>query len=285
MFSLKICECLEKKSSSLNIKLKSNRAMLDIETEKDLEFCALCKSPQISKKEAREIIRKAVKKTQIEKGFLTGDEVRTLRAQTGMSLREFGALLKIHYSKISAVENGYEIQTKVADQVIRIKSQECITKNHPSRKKLKKILAYLIHRNGNREVLLNTLLFYSDFWHFKKTHSSITQADYISFQDAPYPKDFHEILQDMIDSSKITPIKGHRFSVNEQLDMSEFNKEEISTIEELITLSTHGKDRKIFDLSQEEKGFIETPLYKTISYDYAKDIKIEELLDEIAETG
>jgi len=285
MFSLKICECSEKKRSSLKIKLKSNRAMLDIEPEKDLEFCALCKNPQISKKEARKIIRKAVKKTQIEKGFLIGQDIRNLRAQTGMTLRKFGALLNIHYSKISAVENGYEIQTKAADQVIRMKSQEYITKNHPSRKKLKKILTYLLQQTGNTRVLLNTLMFYIDFWHFKKTHSSITQADYIPLQDAPYPKSFHEIIQEMIDGGELTPIKEHRFKINKEADISEFTKEELATIDDLIALSAHKKGKNIFDLSQEEKGFIETPLYKTIPYEYAKDLKIEELLDEIAETG
>ena len=285
MFSLKICECSEKKCSSLNIKLKSNRAMLDIEPEKDLDFCAICKNPQISKKEAREIIRKSVKKAQIEKGFLIGEDIRNLRAQAGMTLREFGALLNIHYSKISAIENGYEIQTRVADQIIRMKAQEYITKNHPGRKKLKKTLAYILQQSGNTRVLLNTLMFYIDFWYFKKTHSSITKTHYIPFQDAPYPKSFHEIIQEMIDSGELTPIKGHRFKLNKEADISDFTKEELSTIDELIALSSHKKGKKIFELSQKEKGFIETPLYKTIPYEYAKDLKIEELLYEIAETG
>jgi len=259
--------------------------MLDIEHQEGVEFCDLCKNPQISKKKAQEIIRDAVKKTQRKKGFLTGPEIRGLRAQTGMCLREFGSFLKIHYSKISAVENGYEIQTKVADQVIRMKAQQYITQNHPSRKKLKKILAYVIHRTRNTGVLLSALLFYIDFWHFKKTHSSITETDYTSFQDAPYPKSFHEIIQEMIDTGELTPIHGHRFKLNKKADVRDFTSKELSTVDELITLSAHEKGRKIFELSQREKGFIETALYKTISYEYAKDLKIEELLDEIAETG
>ena len=90
----------------------------------------------------------------------------------------------------------------------------------------------------------------------------------------------------MIADGEITAIEGHRFRVNKTPDMSEFSVEEMESINDIIKLAKNDKGQKLFDLSHEERGFIETPLYETISYEkYAKDLKIEELLNEIAETG
>lgn len=296
MFSMKVCECQEEhgctlKNDAFIIKHSSGELEIlpkGIPGEYSLHvfgFCRKCKKPYLSKEKAKEFVRRAVEKKQKTLGFLTGEEVRELRDQTGMSVRTFGEFLKIHYATISGIENGNIIQTKTADQVIRTKTKEYITRNAPERKKLKKVFAYMIQTVGTSKLFLNKMMFYVDFWHFKKTDISLTGSNYTPLQYGPCPVGYQDILQEMIEDGEITPIGGHCFRVNKTPDMSEFSPEKMQSINDIVALAKNDKGKKLFDLSHEEKGFIETPLYEMIPYEYAKDLKIEELLNEIAETG
>ena len=248
-------------------------------------FCKCCKKPFISREVAKKLVRQALEEKQKDLGFLIGSEIRALREKTGLKGKEFAELVKIDNTTISGLENGYLLQTKMADQIIRMKSQEYIKQNDPSRKKLKAVFAYLMRHAETSKLFLNKMMFYVDFWNYKNWGKSITGADYIPLQYGPCPNDYQEILQEMINDHEITPIYGHCFTVNNPPDMSEFSAEELKTIDRVVALASTDKGKKLFDLSHEEKGFIETPLYETISYEYAKDLKIEELLNEIAETG
>ena len=296
MFSIKVCECKEDHGGTIK-----NEAFVIHCSNNELEilpkrtpgqysphlfgFCNNCNKPYLSKEKAKEFVRRAVEKRQKSLGFLTGVEVRKLRDQTGMTVRVFGEFLSIHYATISSVENGYSIQTKTADQVIRTKAEAYIKRNAPSRKKVKRVFAHMIQTVGTSKLFLNKMMFYVDFWNFKRLGKSLTGGNYTPLQYGPCPVDYHEILQEMIADGDITAIEGHRFRVNKTPDMSEFSVEEMESINDIIKLAKNDKGQKLFDLSHEERGFIETPLYETISYEYAKDLKIEELLNEITETG
>ena len=293
MFSMEICECKENHGVKFRTEpylLQGTYGTIEIfprgRDSLNFGFCKHCDKPYLSKEKAKEIVRDVLEKRQKEKGLLTGEELRELREQTGLTVREFGALTKINYGRISAIENGYVIQSKANDQVIRMKTKEFIKRNNPARKKLKRVFAKLMQQVDTSKLFLNKIMFYVDFWNFKKTDKSITGGEYIPLQYGPCPKDYDEILQEMIDDGEITPIKGYSFNVNKEPDMSEFSKEEMETINEIISLAKHDKGQELFELSHKEKGFMETPSYETIPYEYAKDLKIDyELLEEIKKTG
>lgn len=290
MFSIKVCECNNNHGDTVkkeDITIRESYGVVETTPNSyGLKFCAHCDKALTSKERAREIIRGLVETKQRSLGFLTSSEVRGLRAQTEMSVRTFGEFVKVNYATISAIENGYAIQNKTSDQVIRTKAEAYIKRNAPERKKVKKIFSHMIQTVGTSKLFLNKMMFYVDFWNFKRSGKSLTGGNYTPLQYGPCPVDYHEILQEMIADGDITAIEGHRFRVNKTPDMSEFSVEEMESINDIIKLAKNDKGQKLFDLSHEERGFIETPLYETISYEkYAKDLKIEELLNEITETG
>ena len=150
---------------------------------------------------------------------------------------------------------------------------------NPQRKRLKQVFLRLIEKVDTSKIFLNKIMFYVDFWHYTKFHKSITGTNYIPLQYGPCPEHYHEILKEMIDGSLISCEADHCFKVNLSPDLRGFTQDEIQTIDEIIALAQTDRGKKLFDLSHQEKGFLETPLYQPISYEiYARDLKIENLI-------
>lgn len=288
MLSIKICECLENHGIDLKkkiIEIKTNRGNLFINPLEETEstpkfgFCKHCHLPYLSKDLAKTILHNAVKKKQKELGCLTGDEIKQMRKKMGLSLRAFGEFLQIPYTNICHWETYNLIQDRATDQYIRIKYSQYLNSQHPQRKRLKKVFMVVIQNVDTSKIFLNKILFYIDFWHFRKFSKSITGTNYIPLQYGPCPENYHEILKEMIDERLIYSEKGHRFRLNVAPNMMEFNADEIQTIDEVTEIAKTDKGKKLFDLSHEEAGFLETPLYQTISYEkYSIFLRIEELL-------
>ena len=216
-------------------------------------------------------------------GFLTGDEIRERRTKMNMTLRELGAFLKIDYRNISKMENGRIVQSRGNDLIIRIKTQEFLDYNAPERKRTKKVFLHMIQNAGKGKLFLGQMLFYVDFWNFKKFGKSLTGIKYTSVQHAPCPLEYDVLLQEMIADGEITAIQGHKFKANKTPDMNEFAVGEMDIINEIVKLAKGDKGEKLYNFSKEEKGFLSTSLGETISYEkFAKDLKIEQLINEIA---
>ena len=283
MFLLEICNCPEdygeKKTDKNYLAYHTNRnAKNPIEVSHRItnsRICTYCNLPKITKDQAEEAVRKAIKEKQREQKLLNGDEIRVLRNKMGMTVRAFGEFLGISFNYLSAVENFRWIQSKGNDQIIRIKTAEFIKKSDPKRRKLKSIFSKMMQEVGTSKLFLNKMMFYIDFKHFKKFGKSITGSDYVAMQYGPCPKDFYAILQEMIEDGNIIPIEEHCFKVKKSPDMSGFSDKELETIDKIINLCREDGGRALYDLSHKEKGFLETPLMEEIPYEYAKDLQIE----------
>ena len=195
MFSIKVCDCKNKPVDTVkkeDITIRESYGVVEtIPNLYGLEFCAHCNKALTSKDRAREIIRGIVETKQRSLGFLTGSELRELRNKMGMTLREFGAFLNIDFRNLSSIENGRLIQSRSNDQLIRLKSKEYLTHNAPQRKKIKKVFAHMIQTVGTSKLFLNKMMFYVDFWNFKKLGKSLTGGNYTPLQYGPCPVDYH----------------------------------------------------------------------------------------------
>ncbi len=294
MLYLKICDCKENHKTVLKsekIKIRTSMGDIFIDPLKDdflsshvkFGFCRECSKAAVSKEVARKIVKSAVEEKQKELGILTGDDIRAIRTEMKMSYGKMGKFLQIPYSNIAHWEAGTLIQDRAIDQLIRIRTDEYLKKQLPSRKKLKSIFSHMIQQVDTSKMFLNKMAFYVDFWNLKRLGKSITESTYVPLQYGPCPDNYHEILKEMIDEGLVTPIEGHRFKVNIDPDMSDFTSDEMQTIDDVVKVAQTDKGKKLFDKSHKERGFKETPLYQPIHPDYAKDLKIEELLDEINE--
>ena len=131
---------------------------------------------------------------------------------------------------------------------------------------------------------LNKLLFYSDFYHFKKTCFSISGARYKAIQMGPVPKNFGGIFDYAVDHNYInidivefeSGNVGEKFVPNGQksFDRSLFIDSEIAALEEIATRFKRDSAKEIIDKSHKETAWkANVDGYREINYRYGFDLQ------------
>jgi uncharacterized phage-associated protein/DNA-binding transcriptional regulator YiaG len=130
---------------------------------------------------------------------------------------------------------------------------------------------------------LNKLLFYTDFYHFKKTGFSISGAIYRAIQYGPVPNDYDTLYQEVIKKEKIECVVSEEGDFtseqflpikNKTFDAALFTEQEIQTLNEISQKFKSFTAKKIKDISHEETAWIENEKNKgLISFDYAFELK------------
>jgi len=154
----------------------------------------------------------------------------------------------------------------------------------PDFDKFVNVTLYLINKVNPFMVKLNKLLFYTDFYHFKKTGFSITGTQYFAHQYGPVPENF-DILFGILQEENIlsqeyvdfdyTDDGATRYIGNTKFDKEIFGEEELKTLEEVIKKLGKKSTSEIKDLSHAEIAWIHNQHDKEfISYmDYAFSLK------------
>ncbi|MDZ5474181.1 DUF4065 domain-containing protein [Bacillus sp. 31A1R] len=118
---------------------------------------------------------------------------------------------------------------------------------------------------------LNKLLFYSDYYFYKKNNISITGIRYVRESFGPVPERFNTIFEsipiiELVEDeygNYVRGIKEANYSLtNEELDILEFVYQKFKKT----------NARKISDFSHMERCWLETPQKAFISYNFAHDL-------------
>jgi hypothetical protein len=147
--------------------------------------------------------------------------------------------------------------------------------------KLNNAILYMC-MDGVLKTVLNKLLFYSDFKHFKVHAVSITGSRYVRIKFGPAPDNWRSYLSFLMEDGALDveeifydeDVTGEKLISARKPDLSIFSEEELMT---LASVKKHFKGwtaKKITDHSHEEKGYMETPNSQPISYAYAEELKI-----------
>jgi putative zinc finger/helix-turn-helix YgiT family protein len=153
----------------------------------------------------------------------------------------------------------------------------------PDYDKFANVSVYFIDKVKPFMVKLNKLLFYADFYHFKRTGFSITGTQYLAFQHGPVP-DNYDILFGILSQENILGQEyvefefsdgATRFFSNIKFNSEIFDKEELETLDEVHKKLGKVKTTDIKDLSHDEIGWIHNHNDKEIiSYmEYAFSLK------------
>lgn len=136
-------------------------------------------------------------------------------------------------------------------------------------------------KGGEIKTKLNKLLFYADFIHFKEYTISITGSQYarIPFGPASNGYDFYYailISQDAIEIEEMyyPDFTGEKFIAKREPDLNIFSASELRI---LASVKEHFKDYNASDISKyshQEKGYQDTQIGETISYDYAQYLRL-----------
>jgi len=137
-------------------------------------------------------------------------------------------------------------------------------------------------KDGVFKTVLNKLLFYADFKHFKAYATSITGARYAKIPFGPAPDKWQYYFNFLIDEGALLEdeifydenVSGDKYKSNQTSDLNIFAEEELITLAS-IKKHFHGwTAKRISDFSHNEKGYNETPEGKFISYSYAKELQL-----------
>lgn len=137
-------------------------------------------------------------------------------------------------------------------------------------------------KGGTLTTKLNKLLFYADFWHFKRYTVSITGARYAHIPYGPAPDDFriyysNLIKQRAIDINEVEypEFVGEEMVAVQEPDLNVFKESELRV---LASVKEHFKEytaSMISSISHKEKGYENTVQGELISYKYAGNLSLE----------
>lgn len=132
------------------------------------------------------------------------------------------------------------------------------------------------------KTVLNKLLFYADFKHFKEYTVSITGSRYACIPYGPAPDNWNHYLALLIEEGALrveevyypNDVIGERLVAEERPDLALFSDTELKILASIKEYFKGWSAKKISDFSHDEKGYLETPNSRLISYTYAKDLQI-----------
>ena len=150
----------------------------------------------------------------------------------------------------------------------------------PNLRRMIEMIVYFTEKCKPWKTKLNKLLFYADFTHYKKTGFSISGAEYMAIQMGPVPLNFGSIFEyaAMRDDITITYQEFQNGGIGElftphprhAFDASLFDKEELASMERIMSRFKNSSTGDIIKLSHEELAWSENVTEKKkISYDFA----------------
>lgn len=147
--------------------------------------------------------------------------------------------------------------------------------------KIKNVILYLASETIPKTKLLKEM-FYSDFYNYKNTTTSITGLEYVKLPFGPVPDDFDTIInllykENLIDY-KIKYINDesecHLIKSKKEFDKDIFDSEELEVLSKIKTYFKSYTTKEIVEKSHQEKAYLKTSKNKKIDYEYAFDIEL-----------
>ncbi len=143
------------------------------------------------------------------------------------------------------------------------------------------LILHYAHAEIYKMALLK-LLFYIDFYHFKKNAKSITGWPYARLPYGPVPEDFRRLLYqgeelglfhaepDEMEMGEV--YKLPEGFLPEQIE-AHFSENELETIREVVGKLGRYTASSLANISHQEKAWIDTEHAKLISYEFAAELK------------
>ncbi|MBN1843083.1 MAG: DUF4065 domain-containing protein [Deltaproteobacteria bacterium] len=137
-------------------------------------------------------------------------------------------------------------------------------------------------RGGTLKTVINKLLFYADFKHFKEYTTCITGAQYIHLDYGPVPEHYEIYLGKLANEGAIEineiyyseDVVGQKYTTIEEPLLTIFSDKELITLAKVKDYFKGFSATAIKKFSHEERGYEETSYRQPISYEYASFLKI-----------
>jgi putative zinc finger/helix-turn-helix YgiT family protein len=281
-------EKFEKKRLRFNPEIKDQQ----VDVVVPCYVCTSCSTPFMNTAQMNLLRRATADRYRQLNGLLTSEQIIRYRESLGMSQTGFARYLNVGEASIKRWET-YFIQDASQDEHIRLKCDEAYAETnylnvHWKRQEpdifsgnkklsfelLKNVALYLVSKTKETIIYLNKLHFYIDFYHFKKYGRSITGVRYVPLKYGPCPDQYKVIYDNLVNSGVLTLSGEYKYQAVVKPDLSLFDDKEKETLDYVYKLYKDYGGKALFELSHQEKAYVDTPECTFISYEYAKDLKI-----------
>jgi putative zinc finger/helix-turn-helix YgiT family protein len=136
---------------------------------------------------------------------------------------------------------------------------------------------------GVLKTVLNKLLFYADFKHFKDNVTSISGVRYAKISFGPAPDKWQHYFTLLIDEGALISdeifynedVTGEKLISKKSPDLNVFSDTELITLISVRKSFRGWPAKRISEFSHNEEGYKNTLQGRFISYNYAKDLQLE----------
>lgn len=144
--------------------------------------------------------------------------------------------------------------------------------------KFKEVLLYVLNQVGSKpnvgETVIWKLLYFIDFDFYEKYEEHLIGATYIKNTYGPTPVEAKKILDALIESGEIVPVKAQRsgfeqkkYLSNRESDLSKLGAHEIKLIDEVLERLSHMGARQISEYSHGDIPWVTTDEQTQIDYE------------------
>lgn len=297
-------DCNEKVSPKIKkVEEHYNFRGKEFDVNMELYYCPYCDLELVD--EVMDIQLDKIYNTYLNCYNLSFNSFKIIRSSLNLSQEMFAKALGWSKKSIVRYENKEEIpKGEYLNTYIKLNMNkdfilECLKSNESNltNEEYKKILSrlnlgvnvkarnailYLLEDNALFVIQFIKCMFAADFLNYKENGASITGFNYVKMEYGPVINDYKDIINSMIRTGEIKIAdaeiieEAERFKYVAVWECNEdlFTKEEMNVLKEVKRKLKNKTARELSDWSHEFKGWIETPLNKTISYDkYAKDFR------------
>ena len=235
-----------------------------------------------------------------------GQRIKKLREEIGMSQQDLAERFGVLRPTISQMENGERkviaeeliklseiLNTSVQylmglidqPQIVLQERREKMTKpqmriNVPAKNldKFKEVLLYILGKVGSKpnigETVIYKFLYFIDFDYYEKHEEQLIGATYIKNTHGPTPREFHKIVDKMIEEEEIIKVKDKYFQFPQtkylplrKPDLSVLKATEMELIDEVLCKLSDMNATQISEYSHNDVPWITTEDGKDIEYE------------------
>jgi len=252
----------------IRVKKTANLRGVDIEFEMDAHVCPECGIEAATVEQAGSTQRAISEAYRKKINLLTGERIRTLRKQRGLTQQQLADLIEAGVASIKRWETGL-IQSRAMDHALRLHLQDRdSTDTRSGNRELSipriKLVAKAFEKRLGRRLLKKTdkmlfaakYLWYADMIAFRDLTRSMTGAEYAALPYGPQLNNYRDVLDEIknADESSAEPI----------------TEEEAKIIEKIVI--AFPREQMVYDAAHRESVWKTTPVGKAIPYTVAHEL-------------
>jgi len=172
-------------------------------------------------------------------------------------------------------------QLSVGQEQILVREESAPYGTDSGAHKLREMVVFFAERENMWRTKVSTMLFYSDFLHYKRHAVSISGARYVNMQFGPVPATFYTLQASLIADASLDERTGTSgdcvgtfFVANRPADRLGFSDTEMQTLEDIVRTFEGRSASDISEYAHQEPAWAQTALRETIDYRFAKSLRL-----------